>query len=312
LPKPSQRIELSLQEGATLRLDGERTELSIDTVVFATDFSPCSENAGRYAHLLAQYFGAHLVVAHSFLASQAAKEAEALSHHASREREGISRQLSQKAHALSSDGVHAISILLEGNTASTIAELAEKRAPSLVVVGTRGAGRMARGLTASTADKILRSTPWPCLVVGPHVPPASNHAVPFRRILYATDFTPAAAHAAIYAVSLASDAGADIDVLNVIPGNTIAHPDRIAELEKSFFHELDRIVPAQAREFCNPRTFVDSGNAHQRIVEHIREFNIDLLVIGVRNSSHLDLEMRISDAFHLVVESSCPVLTIRG
>ena len=171
---------------------------------------------------------------------------------------------------------------------------------------------MARGILGSTADKILRSTPWPCLVVGPHVPKASPHAVPFKRILYATDFTPAAAHAAIYAVTLAKEAGADIDVLNVVPGNTVAHPDRIAELEKHFFSELDRVVPRQAREFCNPRTFVDTGKAHQRILEHIREFGVDLLVIGVRNSSHLDLEIRISNAFRLVVESPCPVLTIRG
>ncbi len=295
-----------------MRLEGERTEVAIDTVVFATDFSSCSENAGRYAHLLAQYFGAHLVVAHSFLSSQAAMEAEALSHNLSREREETFLRLSREANTLATGGVQPVPILLEGNTASTIVELAEKRAPSLVVLGTHGAGRMARGLIGSTADKILRSTPWPCLVVGPHVPAASKHAVPFKRILYATDFTPAAAHAAIYAVSLASDAGADIDVLNVVPGNTIAHPDRLSELEKNFFRELERLVPPQAREFCNPRTFVDTGKAHDRILEHIREFGVDLLVIGVRHSSHLDLEMRISHAFRLVVESPCPVLTIRG
>jgi len=157
-----------------------------------------------------------------------------------------------------------------------------------------------------------RSTPWPCLVVGPHVPAAAKHAVPFKRILYATDFTPAAAHAAIYAVSLASDAGADIDVLNVVPGNTIAHPDRLFELERQFYRELDLLVPEQAREFCNPRSFVDTGRAHHRIKEHIKEFSIDLLVIGVRKSSHLDLEIRTSNAFRLVVESPCPVLTIRS
>jgi nucleotide-binding universal stress UspA family protein len=295
-----------------LHVESERLELSIDSVVFATDFSTSSENAGRYAHLLARYFGAHLVVTHAFLASQAAMEAEALSHSHSRERGEMLARLSRVAQAMATDGVEAAPFLLEGNTPKAIAQLAEKHAPCLVVLGTHGAGRMARGLIGSTADKILRSTPWPCLVVGPHVPDASLHAVPFKRILFATDFTPEAAHAAIYAVTLATEAGADIDVLNVMPLHSFSHPERKAELAKQFFSELDRVVPRQAREFCNPHTFVDTGNAHRRILEHIREYGVDLLVIGVRNSSHLDLEIRTSNAFGLVVESTCPVLTIRG
>lgn len=295
-----------------MHVEGERLELNIDSIVFATDFSKSSENAGRYAHLLARYFGAHLVVAHAFLPSQAALEAEALSHHRSRERTEILARLSETARALASDGVESAPVLAEGNTPAMIAQLADERGPSVVVLGTRGADRLTRGLIGSTADKILRSTRWPCLIVGPHVPTAAPHALPFKRILYATDFTPEAAHAAIYAATLASEAGAAIDVLNVVPGSAIAHPERLSELERRFFRELDHVIPQQAREFCNPRTFVDTGNAHHRILEHIRDYGVDLLVIGVRNSSHLDLEIRTSDAFGLVVESTCPVLTIRG
>jgi nucleotide-binding universal stress UspA family protein len=298
--------------GTALHVESERLELSVDSVVFATDFSKSSENAGRYAHLLARYFGAHLIVTHAFLSSQAAMEAEALSHRQSRERSEMLALLSRVAQSMAGDDVKASSFLLEGNTPESIAQLAEKHAPCLVVLGTHGAGRMTRGLIGSTADKILRSTAWPCLVVGPHVPDASPQAIPFKRILFATDFTPEAAHAAIYAVTLATEAGADIDVLNVMPQHIVSHPERIAELEKQFFRELDRVVPQQAREFCNPHTFVDTGNAHRRILEHIRDFGVDLLVIGVRNSSHLDLEIRTSNAFGLVAESSCPVLTIRG
>ncbi len=295
-----------------MHVEGEGLQLSIDSVVFATDLLSSSDNAGRYAHLLARYFGAQFIVMHAFLSSQAAREAETLSHLVSRERKDLSTELSRVAHALSEDGVEAVPMLIEGDIPKAIAQLAEKRAPSLVVLGTHGAGRMARGLLGSTADKILRSTPWPCLVVGPQVPKASPHSVPFKHILYATDFTPEAAHAAIYAVTLAEEAHADIDLLNVVPGSMIAHPDRLSNSEKHFQSELDRVIPQQAREFCNPHTFVETGKAHHQILQHIQKHGIDLLVIGVRNSSHLDLEIRISNAFSLVVESPCPVLTIRG
>jgi nucleotide-binding universal stress UspA family protein len=48
-----------------------------------------------------------------------------------------------------------------------------------------------------------------------------------------------------------------------------------------------------------------------QILEHIRERSIDLLVLGIRKSSHLGMEMRTSRAFQIIVEAECPVLTIR-
>ena len=295
-----------------MHVESDRPGVHIDCIAFATDFSPSSENAAHYAHQLARYYSAKLLAVHVFHSSQAAMEAEAISHSLSRQREALVARLSAVARSLTSEKVKAEPILLEGNPESMIAELADKYGPSMIVLGTQGRGRIEREFFASAADRILRSTPWPCLVVGPHVPKVPAHAVPFQRILYATDFTPAAAHAAIYAVSLASEAGAHIDVLNVVPSKTIPHPERLAELEKHFYHELDRLVPRQARDFCNPRSFVETGNAHKRIHEHIQQHNIDLLVIGVRHSSHLDIEIRTSNAFRLVIESPCPVLTIRG
>ena len=292
-----------------MKVEGERPRLDIDTVVYATSLSDRSENARRYARLMARHYSAQLFVAHVYHPSQAAMEVEALTHNLSAEREDKLRRLASIAHDLSIDGVDSKPALIEGTVEQAIDELAEKHAPSLIVLSTHGAGRFQRAFIGSTADRILRSSRWPCLIVGPHVPEASDAAVPFKRILFATDFTPAAMHAAIYAISLAKESGADIDVLNVIPRNSVEHPE---SLESQVYQELDRIVPNQAREFCNPHTFVDVGNAHKRIEEHIRQYSVDLLVIGVRKSSHLDLEMRTSDAFGLIAASPCPVLTILG
>jgi nucleotide-binding universal stress UspA family protein len=57
--------------------------------------------------------------------------------------------------------------------------------------------------------------------------------------------------------------------------------------------------------------FVAMGNAHDRILEHIREQAVDLLVLGIRKTSYLSMEMRTSAAFHIIVGAECPVLTIR-
>jgi nucleotide-binding universal stress UspA family protein len=70
-------------------------------------------------------------------------------------------------------------------------------------------------------------------------------------------------------------------------------------------------VPRHARAFCDPKTFVAIGGAHDRIIEHIRDNSIDLLVLSIRRASHLMMEMRTSGVFRIIVDAECPVLTIR-
>lgn len=291
---------------------GDKPDLNLTSVVYATDFSLGSQNAGLYSALVAAYFSATLLVAHAFTLSQAASEAEADGGLPSQQRKDLEALLSRKAALLQTGAVEAIPTLLEGDPKDVIPELAEKNAPSLIVLGTHGGGWLEREIIGSVAERILRSSRWPSLTVGPQVKPASSKTLPFERILFATDFTPAAANAAPLAVKFAEVFGARIDVLNVVPEDAIDHPDRLSDLQRQFYRALDEHVPQQAKEFCDPRTFVKVGNAQQRILEHIREHSIDLLVLGIRKTSHLNLKMRISQVFQFMVDAECPVLTIQS
>ena len=290
----------------------DEPEVSLRTVVYATDFSQCSENAGNYARLLALQFRAKLVVAHAFILTQAAMELEAGRRVESQQRRDLTQLLARRAASLDSDSLHAVPALLEGDPHHAISEFAERDAPSLIVLGTHGGGRVERGVIGSVAESILRSTRWPCLTVGPMAPsPTLSLAdLSFKRILCATDFTPAAVGAIGFALSLADACESEIDVLNVIPERTIEHPDRLAELKSHFYDALDRSLPKRARDFSQPRTFVEVGNAHDRILDHVKDRSIDLLVLGIRKTSHLGLEMRTSGAFRVIVDARCPVLTI--
>ncbi len=291
---------------------GDRPEISVSSVVFATDFSPCSENAGRYAQLLARYFSAELLVAHSFLLSQAGQEVELSRGVPCRQRVDLEARLAQIANTHGSGSLKATPILLEGNPHETIPALADKNASSLIVLGTHGAGPVEHELIGSVAEEILRSTPWPCFTVGPRTPPIPAETLPFRRILYATDFTPAATRAAAFALAFAEEAGGSIDTLNVVSDESVDDADQLSDLLESYYHALDRLVPPHALDFCSPHTFVKTGDAHDRIMEHIHEQDTDLLVLGIRKSSHLGLEMRTSGAFRLIADAACPVLTVTG
>ncbi len=291
---------------------GERPELDFNAVVYGTDFSVCSQNAGLYAAFLAQHFAAPLMVAHAFTLSQAAMEVEVEPSSVSQQRRDLEFLLSREAGALSHASFKAASVLLEGDPKQVIPDLAAALAPSLVVLGTHGRDWLAREIIGSVAEGILRSTAWPVLTVGPQVASTAGKRWPFQHILYATDLTPAAARAAVYAVSFAKAFRADLDVLQVVQREAIDHPDRLSDIRNRFYRALDHLVPDQAKDFCNPRSFVEVGNAHRQMLEHIRERSVDLLVLGIRKSSHMGIETRTSRAFQLIVHATCPVLTIVG
>jgi nucleotide-binding universal stress UspA family protein len=290
---------------------GERPDLNLKAIVYATDFSLGAQNAGLYASQLASYFSAQLIVTHAFTLSQAALEVEIDRVLVSQQRKDLKTQLANKAVQLAGQSIEAIPILAEGDPKEVIPDLADKHQPAMIVLGTHGGGRFERGIIGSTAEKVLRSTRWPCLTVGPKVRTATSKALPFERILFATDFSEAATNAALYAVNLAEVFGATIDVLNVIHSGAAVHPERLLDLQRDFYRALDLVVPRQTKEFCNPRTFVEVGKAQEQIIEHVRERSIDLLVLGIRRSSHLSLEMRMSRAFQIIVDAECPVLTIQ-
>jgi nucleotide-binding universal stress UspA family protein len=289
----------------------ETPDLNLNAVIYATDFSLGAQNAGLYASHLAEYFSASLIVTHAFTLSQAALEVEIDRILVSQQRKDLKVLLSNKAIQLAGKSIKANPVLLEGDPKDVIPGLAEKYQPAMIVLGTHGGGRFERGIIGSTAEKILRSTPWPSLTVGPKVKPASSKTLPFERVLFATDFSVAAARAALYAVAVAEAFRSKLDVLNVIQEGAVAHPDRLSGLQKDFYLTLDKLVPEQAREFCDPRSFVEVGRAYEKILEHIREHSIDLLVLGIRKSSHLSIETRMSRAFQIIADASCPVLTVQ-
>jgi hypothetical protein len=53
---------------------GDRSELNLNAVIYATDFSVCFHNAGLYSAVTARYFSAKLMAAHAFTLPQAALE----------------------------------------------------------------------------------------------------------------------------------------------------------------------------------------------------------------------------------------------
>lgn len=286
--------------------------LPLKAVIYATDFSPCSENAGHYAALLAKQFDADLLVAHAFILTNEAMEVEAEDGvvKESKQRKNLESALTASATRFGAGLKRAVPILLEGDPRKQFPRLAQENAPSIIVLGTQGRGRVERYIVGSVAERILRATNGPSLTVGPAAPAYETGRAPFHHLLYATGLSPAAARGAAYAVAMAQAFDASLDVLHVVNPEDVEHPDRFKEIQKRFYEVLEDLVPRHADAIRNPRGFVDVGTAHTRILEHLRGFQNDLLVLSIRKSSHLWLESRLSGAFHIIANAPCPVMTI--
>jgi nucleotide-binding universal stress UspA family protein len=60
---------------------------------------------------------------------------------------------------------------------------------------------------------------------------------------------------------------------------------------------------------------VQYGNPAERILEAAKEYNVDLIVMGVRRSTgHLGAATHLGRAMahKIVAHATCPVLTVRG
>lgn len=289
---------------------GDGPGFSIDTILFATDFSPASKGAALYAAGLSRHFATELLIVHVFTASEAAMEVEIGGDQLSQQRKGLQKRLEQTAKCFPSGRGEAKPVLLEGDPKEVIPKVAEKEPATLLVMGTHGGNSLERRIIGSTAEGCLRRTTRPALTVGPHVKLLPKSDLHVSRILYATDCSPAGARAALLAVRLAEAFDSEIDVLNVVRDDDFEQPGRFTQLGTHFSSLLKEVVPDKAGDFSNRRTFVRLAQAHEEILAHIQRRSIDLLVLGVRRDAHLGMQVKTSEAFRIIVEAACPVLTV--
>jgi nucleotide-binding universal stress UspA family protein len=131
-----------------------------------------------------------------------------------------------------------------------------------------------------------------------------------RRILYASDCTKEAAHGAAAAVALAASFSAELNILNVIRSNDIDDPGEFSHIQKQYYEAVEAILPQSVHQLCEWKTFVSVGQPHIEILKHIVERKVDLLILGLKRSRHFGSQSGTSRVFPIIVEASCPVLTV--
>lgn len=291
-----------------------QTRIQIQNILYATDFSPMAEVASSYAAGLARRYGAKVFALH-VRPLQSYGMAPPESWPALKE----ANELQAKEQAAHLDGlfrdVEHVALVEEGGVWEVLANEIEERKIDLAVMGTHGREGIGKLLLGSVAESVLRRAPCPVLTIGPHVEVDPERATQMQRILFATDFSDVSHAAAAYAISLAQENQANLDMLHVFEDRKVGELVDTPELTQGTIERMRGLLPPEAQLWCEPAFLVESGHAAEQVLKTARERKADAIVIGVKR---LEGNWAASDrvpwhtAHKIIVGASCPVLTVRG
>jgi len=205
----------------------------------------------------------------------------------------------------------------EGLPHRRILKLAGALPADLIVLGTHGRSGVEHLLMGSVAEKVLRKAACPVLTVPPK---AHTTRLPYKRLLCPIDFSPSSLTALRFATSMALESDANLVLLYVFEWppdeewlvEQVDTPDIRNRMEKATRLKIDQLVSEQVRTWCEPETKLAYGKPYREILELAARDETDLIVMGVRGRSPLDMMLFGSTTNHVVRNASCPVLTIRG
>jgi len=292
-----------------------QTRISLKNILFATDFSPCSDAALPYALSLARRYGAKLYAAHAITPDVypwvPPQSWQSIAEVVEREAQQGAKRLEEELHGIP----HELAFREGDDIWEVLSDVIEKNVIDLLVIGTRGRTGVQKLLLGSIAEEIFRQAPCPVLTVGPNVSANLAGIVELHDILYATDFSRESLAAAAYAVSLAQEHRAQLALVHVVEhadAASLKNPDLSAA---SLLHRLHVLVPPEADLSCHPKCLVEYGLPGDRILEHAKKRHADLIVLGVRSAEgRLGAATRLAraTAHKIVSQATCPVLTVRG
>lgn len=137
---------------------------------------------------------------------------------------------------------------------------------------------------------------------------SSKNGVP-KRLLLATDLTPACDRAFDRAVQLASAWGADLTICHVVASSSI-RPLGMSRRIGNAEIEMERLVRHSTSEQKFPRHII-VGDPAERLIEHAQQIGIDLLLTGPAHSKILGENLLGSTAARIVRYVNLPVLAVR-
>jgi nucleotide-binding universal stress UspA family protein len=276
----------------------ENGSLQFKTITVATDLSHESSSALRYAQALAAAHHAALLVVHVIdPMGYAFPESEPSFHEAGRAAAEELNRIEEETRLM---GIPVHSVMETGTICERILEAVKNSQTDLLIIGTRGkteAGRIALG---RIARRLLAKSPCPIMTVSPSAETSMPLAGFWRRVLAATDFSPASIAALKYAHQV---------VLRQLIALHVSGCQREGGCS-SCEGRLRFMAPFNESHTVPVEHIVMPGNAGEVISWCARRNGVDLVVLGSPAEELADEDLETSTVLQVVSRVSCPVLCV--
>ena len=286
------------------------TSVAVRNVLIATDLSRQSDEVLRAGMDLRYAYGAHATVLYvlprdeyvlaGFEAYAAARDA------ARRDLVELERKLCARYPHVPREEYEVL--IAEGDVAECIFECVSERHIDMIVLGTHGRRGLSKAFVGSVAERIFRHSEVPVLTIGPFAH-GSLLAHP-KRLLVPIDFTAATQHSAKYACALAHEHQSELVLLHVIeevPKGTMADFEC---LKRTMEQCLVELISCEEKP-KQVRVVTQVGKVVPTVLNAVSDFDADMLVLGVHTYPRLLDHLRMQNAYELVRQAPCPVLTVR-
>lgn len=288
---------------------------AVGSILAATDFSASSGHAVRRAALLAAEQTAELSVLH-VMSDSALKAARGLYRSREQAEAGLGAdahlQMSELVASLPADAtIPTTARVKTGDVEEEIVIAAE--AADLLVMGAHGASGLRDVILGTTADRVLRHSRGPILVV--KCPPVSSYG----RVLVAIGYGPASASLIQLAVILAPRAETTLFHASSVPFENRIRQAGVgeediekyrAEARRGALEHIDSLV---GRTGVSPLAFrrrVVHGDASRLILDEEAGMGADLIIVGKHGNSVLERALLGSVTRHVLGGSRCDVLVV--
>lgn len=274
------------------------SKLKFKTIAVATDLGDSSSAALRYGRAMARAYGSTLVVVHVIdpLAYAFPKGAPPLL----TANAAAAAELKKIEEETSASGIAVHSVIESGIVSDRILATLQDYHADLLVLGTRAkteAGRVALG---TIARQLLARSHCPVLTVSPDAIASLPWAGCWRRVLAATDFSPAS----IRALHCAHQAALrQLILVHVTQGPTTKESSH-------FLERLRSLAPFNESHTVPVEHFVVVGVAGLLIAEYAEKFGADLVVLGSPENELTEQDFATSTVLQVVSRVKCPVLCL--
>lgn len=281
-------------------------------ILVPVDFSELSEKALEVANTFAKLMDGKVTPFHSHIPISEMDEPYALgmSSQVYQDFEQIEKNLNERLVSISSEKVDKDRlnkpVISMGNPAQSIVDASPDY--DYVIMSTHGRTGFTRFLLGSVAEKVLRLSHTPVLVVED-----KSDIGNFKKILVTTDFSDNATVAFPHAIRIAEKTGGEINLIHILSFDQFEkgeqdrslkqiREERIKLVEKEHFHKFKGKIKSSV--------IISQDSPHEAIFKYVKENPVNLIVMSTVGRTGLNYLMLGSTTANVVRHVETAVLSV--